>query len=98
MRWLMALALPLVMGSSIAKAEPRCDSPGVAQMIVPGMIAKNPSANKLGFEVESVTLIGAESNGGCTVWVETNRDVAIKYRFEYRSGSASLDMIDVMSR
>jgi len=99
--WLIGMLVFFGIVAKIAHAgagELRCDSPGVAQIIVRDLISKDPSAQELGLEVSAVRLMGIGADGRCIVWVETNRDVAIKYLFGYDHGEASLDMVDMMAR
>jgi hypothetical protein len=98
-RYLLWAAIPLALQISTAMAsDTRCDTPLVAQVIISDMFANNPSAKKLGLKLERVTVISVDENGDCIVWVETNHNYAIKYRFGYHNGSASLDMLDMTSR
>jgi hypothetical protein len=72
----------------------RCDAPGVAQMVIPDMFAKNPSAKKLGLVVGSVAVVDVDDGGVCTVSVKTNHRHTFKYRFQFGpDGVAALDMI-----
>ena len=77
-------------------ADLGCDSPGVAQLIVTDMFSKNPSAQKLGLEIEAVTMLRVDRSGPepvCFVKVDTNHGYSINYRFVYSGGNASLDMV-----
>jgi len=44
-------------------ADLRCDTPGVAQLVVADTFAQNPSAKKLGLEVTSVTMLALTKAG-----------------------------------
>jgi hypothetical protein len=79
----------------VRAGDASCDTPGVAQMVIPDMFAKNPSAQKLGLELDSVTVLGVD-NSGCTVSVKTNHGYSFKYKFQFGpSGVAALDMISI---
>jgi hypothetical protein len=75
--------------------EMKCDTPGVAQMVIPDLFAKNPGAKKLGLEVTDITMLGVGNDGsGCIVSVKTNHGYSFKYRFQFSpEGVASLDMV-----
>jgi hypothetical protein len=94
MRFIL-MALSLLASSQAHAADGRCDTPGVAQILIPGLFAENPSAQKLGLEVESVTMLSVD-NDGCIVSVKTNRGYSFKYMFQLSpKGVATLDMISV---
>ena len=77
-------------------ADLRCDTPGVAQLVVADTFAQNPSAKKLGLEVTSVTMLSVDESGDspvCLVSVKTNHGISLKYRFQFTpEGVASLDL------
>ena len=75
--------------------EMKCDTPGVAQMVIPDLFAKNPGAKKLGLEVTDITMLSVDNDGsGCIVSVKTNHGYSFKYRFQFSpEGVASLDMV-----
>ena len=79
-------------------ADLRCDTPGVAQLVVADTFAQNPSAKKLGLEVAGVTMLSVdESKVGspvCLVSVNTNHGHSLRYRFRFSAeGTASVDMV-----
>jgi len=83
--------------SAARGADLRCDTPGVAQLVIADTFAQNPNAKKLGLEVTSVTMLSVDegNNGGpvCLVSVETNHGVSLKYKFRFSpEGIASLDL------
>jgi hypothetical protein len=41
-------------------ADLACDTPGIAQMIIPDLFNNNPSAQKLGLEVSKVTVLSIQ--------------------------------------
>lgn len=96
-RFFILLVIPFALSSARA-ADPHCDTPGVAKLVVSDMLSKNPEARKLGLEIEDVTVISVDQAGSCIVWAETNHEMAIKYRFGYENGRADLDMLDMISR
>jgi hypothetical protein len=95
---LRALLILFVVSTAATASELRCDSVGVAQFIIPDLLAHNPGAKKLGLSVEEVRLIGvlpAPDNDTCLVEVTTNHGYVMKYKFRYDgdSGTATLDLI-----
>jgi hypothetical protein len=90
---LRSFLLLCVLLTPAAAADLRCDSPGIAGMVIPDLFAKNPRARKLGLEVTDVRLVGMDGDS-CLVDVETNRGHVFKYKFRFNaSGAATLDMI-----
>jgi hypothetical protein len=94
----LALCIFSVPLASPTNAESlRCDTPGVAQFVIADMFANNPSAQKLGLEVESVTLLRVDDSGAevaCFVSVLTNHGYEMHYRFVFAAdGKASLDLV-----
>jgi hypothetical protein len=85
-------------GLSAARgADLRCDTPGVAQLVIADTFAQNPSAKKLGLEVTGVTTLRVdESSDGdpvCLVSVETSHGYSLRYKFRFSAdGTAALDM------
>jgi len=83
--------------SAARGADLRCDTPGVAQLVVADTFAQNPSAKKLGLEVTSVTMLSIdESNVGnpvCLISVDTNHGHSFRYMFRLNAeGTATLDL------
>jgi hypothetical protein len=85
-------------GLSAARgADLRCDTPGVAQLVIADTFAQDPSAKKLGLEVTGVTMLGVDEsevgNPVCLVSVETDRGHSLRYKFRFSAeGTASLDL------
>jgi hypothetical protein len=77
-------------------ADLACDTPGIAQMIIPDLFNNNPSAQKLGLEVSKVTVLSIqETTEGrvCLVAVLTNHRSTFRYLFKLGAdGIAALDL------
>jgi hypothetical protein len=83
--------------SAARGADLSCNTPGVAQLVIPDTFAQNPSAKKLGLKVTGITILSVdESNVGdpvCLVSVETNHGHSLRYRFQFSAeGMATLDL------
>ena len=89
----MAMGLP-GLGLAVPQgADLRCDSPGIAQKIVPFMFAESPSAKKLGLEAANVKFLSLDGDG-CLLEVTTNHGQSLKYRFRLSAnGEAALEII-----
>jgi hypothetical protein len=91
---LVAFAAACGIAAPAYSADARCDTPGVAQMIVPDMFNPNHGAQKLGLEVDSVTMVRVEDDGSCIVSVGMNHGYTMTFRFRYSpTGEATLDVI-----
>jgi hypothetical protein len=91
-----AIAVAALVGLPAARgADLRCDTAGIAQMLIPDTFAQNSSAKKLGLEVTRVTMLSVDESGDepvCLVSVETNHGISFKYKFRFTpQGVASLD-------
>src|SRR5258708_7122647 len=77
-------------------ADLACDTPGIAQMIIPGLFNQNPSAQKLDLEVSKVRILDVvETPEGpvCFVSVLTSHGSTLRYRFRLGAdGIAALDL------
>ena len=76
-----ASALAQTAAPAARGADLRCDTPGVAQLVVADTFAQNPSAKKLGLEVTSVTMLSVDESGDspvCLVSVKTNHGISLK--------------------
>jgi hypothetical protein len=96
MRFISAFVIGLlaIAESSVAHgAELRCNTPGVAQLVVPHLLAEDPSAKKLGLEVADVSLLSVTDEGVCLVKVSTKQGHSFRYRFRYGAGDAALEMV-----
>ena len=62
-------------------------------MIVTDMFNNNPGTQKLGLTAEEVVLGGVLPDGSCLVEVHTNHGDAMKYKFQYNNGKATLDLL-----
>ena len=80
----------------VRAADLACDTPGIAQMIIPDLFTHNPSAQKLGLEVSKVTVLSIqETTDGrvCLVAVLTSHRSTFRYLFKMGAdGSAALDL------
>jgi hypothetical protein len=93
---LVALAA-FVAAPNVRSANLACDTPGVAQMIVPDIFNRNPNAQKLGLEVSKVTVLDAADAAegrACLIAVVTNHGYTLRYRFRFdERGTAALDLV-----
>lgn len=93
--WLLSISATLFISASAFPADLKCDSPGVAQLIIVDMFKNNPSAQKLEIEVDGITMTRVDRTGNepvCFVRVDTNHGYSLNYRFTYDRGLANLDM------
>src|SRR4051794_18751327 len=95
-RWFIsALAIGLPgLGLTVAQgADLRCDSPGIAQKIVPFMFAESASAKKLGLEAAKVKFLSLDGDA-CLVEITTIHGQSLKYRFRLSAnGEAALEIV-----
>jgi hypothetical protein len=70
---------------------------GMAEVIVPDIVANNPAAQKLGIEAVDVRLMGVlpvRESDTCLVKITTNRGYSLLYKFRLdANGVATLDMV-----
>ena len=72
--------------SAARGADLSCNTPGVAQLVIPDTFAQNPSAKKLGLKVTGITILSVdESNVGDPVC----QAVSVNLIFNLRPQSAS---------
>jgi hypothetical protein len=93
----IAAALGLTL-SAARGADVRCDTPGVAQLLIPDAFAQNPGAKNLDLEATSVKVLSVDEhdvrNPVCVVSVETNHKRSLRYRFGLSpDGTVTLDLV-----
>jgi hypothetical protein len=94
-RLIAAVALAVFCFAPIARAvDLACDTPGIAQTIVPDLFNQNASAQKLDLEVSKVRILDETREGPvCLVSVLTNHGSTLRYRFRLGAdGTAALDL------
>jgi hypothetical protein len=63
-------------------ADLACDTPGIAQMIIPDLFTHNPSAQKLGLEVSKVTVLSIQetTDGPCRGAYQPSVDLSLPFQ------------------